>query len=113
VNTPLTEGLSDAMPDISEGWRVAHYPEEAVVALESSLAPCQYSMAMPVFCAEWKGPGGTMACARKQAAYDGALMVEAAYEVHKFMGKAKDEFFGYTQALTLALNGREIGKSDG
>lgn len=108
VESPLTYGISDARPDISEAYRVAQYPADAIDTLGSSLAPTQYSAAMPLFCAEWKGPGGAMDCADKQAAYDGALMVEAAYEAHKYTGKAKGEFFSNTQALTVALNGETI-----
>ena len=63
---------------------------------------------MPTFCVEWKGPDGIMPSAEKQCAYDGALMVDAAYDAHKYMNKDPIEFLNKTQALTVALNGEYV-----
>jgi len=108
VESPLAYGISDAKPDISEGYRWDQYPMEACEALGGSLIPTQYGGAMPTFCAEWKGPDGTMPSAEKQCAYDGALMVEAANHAHRYMMKGSAEFLDKTQALTLALNGEYV-----
>ncbi|KAL9045670.1 MAG: hypothetical protein Q9214_001322, partial [Letrouitia sp. 1 TL-2023] len=108
VETPLTYGLSDAKPDISESYRWDQYPIEACEALGGSLIPTQYGGAMPTLCVEWKGPEGTMLSAEKQCAYNGALMVEAAGHIHEYMMKDLADFLHKTQALTLALNGEYI-----
>ncbi|KAL8742663.1 MAG: hypothetical protein Q9190_004887 [Brigantiaea leucoxantha] len=108
VETPLTYGLNDAKPDISESYRWDQYPTEACEALEGSLIPTQYGGAMPTLCVEWKGPDGTMLTAEKQCAYDGALMVEAAGQTHEYMMKDLADFLDKTQALTLALNGEDV-----
>lgn len=108
VETPLTYGLSDAKPDISESYRWDQYPKEACEALGGSLIPTQYGGAMPTLCVEWKGPDGAMLSAEKQCAYDGALMVEAAGHVHEYMMKDLADFLNKSQALTLALNGELV-----
>ncbi|KAI4213151.1 MAG: hypothetical protein LQ351_004305 [Letrouitia transgressa] len=108
VATPLTYGLSDAKPDISESYRWDQYPIEACEALGGSLIPTQYGGAMPTLCVEWKGPDGTMLSAEKQCAYNGALMVEAAGHIHEYMMKDLADFLHKTQALTLALNGEDV-----
>jgi hypothetical protein len=43
--------------------------------------------------------------AKQQAAYVDAVMVNAAWEQHKFMQRPADEFLGKTQALTVTYNG--------
>ena len=108
VESRLTFGLSDAKPDISESYRRNQYPLDVFDALGGALAPTQYKAAMPALCVEWKGPDGPMPSAEKQCAYDGALMVEAAFEAHKHMSKDSAEFFGKTHALTIALNGKDV-----
>lgn len=108
VESHLTFGLSDAKPDISEGYRRDQYPPDACEALGGALAPTQYNGAMPTFCVEWKGPDGVMPSAEKQCAYDGALMADAAYDAHNYMKKDPAEFFDKTQALTVALNGEYV-----
>jgi hypothetical protein len=108
VESPLTYRISDAKPDISESFRTDQYPLKAREALSSALAPTQYRGAMPTFCAEWKGPDGILPSAEKQCAYDGALMVDAAHEAHKYMKKPSTEFFNKTQAITVALNGEFV-----
>lgn len=108
VESPLTFGLSDPKPDISEGYRRDQYPADASEARGGALAPTQYSGAMPTLCVEWKGPDGLMPSAEKQCAYVGALMVESAYDTHSYMNKDSAEFFDKTQALTVALNGEYV-----
>ena len=49
-----------------------------------------------------------MPSAEKQSAYDGALMVNAALETHRYMGKPPGEFFNKTQALTATVNGEYV-----
>jgi hypothetical protein len=105
VESAVTADASDPKPDVSESFRHSQYPPEAVEALGPALAPTTYSAAMPRLCIELKGPDGLMPCATKQAAYDGAVMVDAAWEAHQYMAKPADEFIGKTQALTGAVNG--------
>ena len=104
----LTFELSSAKPDMWEGYRRDQYPEKASEALGGALIPTQYGGAMPTFCVEWKGPDGKMPSAEKQCAYDGALMVESAYEAHKYMNKDPAEFLNKTRALTADLNGEFV-----
>ncbi|MCJ1250671.1 hypothetical protein MMC30_007899 [Trapelia coarctata] len=108
VESHLTSGLTDAKPDISEGYRKDQYPLDVCEALGGALAPTQYNGAMPTFCVEWKGPDGTIPSAEKQCAYDGALMVDAAFDAHRYMKKDTAEFVDKTQALTVALNGEIV-----
>lgn len=105
VESALTFGLSDAKPDYSECFRRDQYPDEACDALGGALVPTPYDGAMPTFCAEWKGPDVLMPSAEKQCAYDGALMVDAAFEALKYMKKNEEGLYGKTQAITLAMNG--------
>jgi hypothetical protein len=60
---------------------------------------------MPKLCIELKGPDGSVECAKKQAADDGAVMVDSAWETYKFVSKPADEFLSRTKALTVAVNG--------
>jgi len=108
VESAVRANISDPKPDISESFRHTQYPPEAVEALGPGIAPTMYRAAMPRLCIELKGPDGLMPCATKQAAYDGAVMVNAAWEAHKYMAKPADEFMGKTQALTGTVNGTSI-----
>ncbi|KAF7859680.1 hypothetical protein EAF04_008759 [Stromatinia cepivora] len=108
VDNLLTTGLSDAKPDIFESYRRTDYPPEAVDALSSALAPTAYNIAMPAYAVEFKGCDGSMAEAQLQCAYDGALMTEGARAVHTHMDKSDDDFYGKTQALTVAYNGDTV-----
>ena len=108
VESALAYKIFDAKPDISESFRINQYPLEAREVLGGALAPTQYGAAMPSFCAEYKGPDEVFDSAEKQCAYDGALMVEAASEAHKFMKKPLTELLNKTQAITVALNGNFV-----
>ena len=46
--------------------------------------------------------------AKLQCAYDGALMTEGARAMHTHMGKSDDDFYGSTQALTVAFNSETL-----
>jgi hypothetical protein len=105
VESPLTKGLSDAKPDIIEAWHETDYPEEVVDALAGFLSPTAYNIAMPAYVAELKGFDSSHKGAQLQCAYDGALMTEGAHAIHAHMGKSDHEFYGKTQALSVAFNG--------
>jgi hypothetical protein len=106
VDNHLTAGLSDAKPGMFESYRKTDYPPDAVDALSSALAPTSYDVAMPAFAVEVKGYDGSMQVAQLQCAYNGALMTEGARAVHTYTGKSDDDFYGKTQALTAAYNGK-------
>ena len=108
VDNHLTTGLGDAQPDIVESYRETDYPPRAVEALSGDLAPSSYNEAMPAYAVEFKSSKGDMREAKLQCAYDGALMTEGARAVHKYMNKPDDDFYGKTQALTAAFNGRTL-----
>ncbi|KAH8598462.1 hypothetical protein B0O99DRAFT_591745 [Bisporella sp. PMI_857] len=69
-----------------------------------ALAPTSYDIAMPAFAAEYKGYDSSMVEAQLQCAYDGALMTEGARAVHTYMDNSDDDFYGKTQAVTIAYN---------
>ncbi|KAL5327273.1 hypothetical protein ACEPPN_004967 [Leptodophora sp. 'Broadleaf-Isolate-01'] len=108
VDNHLTTGLSDAKPDIFESYRKTDYPPKAVDALSSALAPTAYNIAMPAYAVEFKGCDGSMAEAQLQCAYDGALMTEGAHAVYTHLDKSDDDFYGKSQALTVAYNGDTV-----
>lgn len=108
VKGSLTTNLSYAKPDISESFRDEVYPPEAMEALGGALLPTQHDYAMPRLCIEYKGPAGRIPSAEKQCAYDGALMVDAAFKAHDYVGKPRSEFLNNTQALTIATNGWDV-----
>jgi hypothetical protein len=108
VDNHLTTGLSDAQPDIVESYRKTDYPPIVVEALSGDLAPSSYNEAGPAYAVEFKRANGDMKEARLQCAYDGALMTEGARAVHKYLSKSDNDFFGKTQALTVAFNGETI-----
>jgi hypothetical protein len=58
---------------------------------------------MPTFCVEFKGPRKSTRNEQAQAAYDGAIMINAAWEIHKNMKRPAREFLGKTKALVVAL----------
>jgi hypothetical protein len=105
IDNHLTTGLSDAKPDVFESYRTSDYPPQAVNTLASALAPTLYNIAMPAFAVEYKGFDGSIAKVQLQCAYDGALMTEGARAVHTNMGKSDNDFYGKTQALTIAHSG--------
>jgi len=106
VDNHLTAGLSNAKPDIFESYCRTSYPPDAIDALSSALAPTSNNMAMPAFAVEVKGYSGNMEIAQMQCAYNGALMTEGARAVHTYTGQSDNDFYGKTQALTVAFNGR-------
>ena len=108
VDNHLTTGLSDAKPDIFESYRKTDYPPEVVDLLSSALAPTAYNVAMPALAIEFKGSEGSMQVAHLQCAFDGTIMTEGARGVHTFMKRSDDDFYGKTQALTVAFNGELI-----
>ncbi|KAH6716423.1 hypothetical protein BKA61DRAFT_721019 [Leptodontidium sp. MPI-SDFR-AT-0119] len=108
VDNHLTTGLSDTQPDIIESYRKTDYPLTAVEALSGDLAPSSYNEAMPAYAVEFKSTNGDMKEAKLQCVYDGALMTAGAHAMHTHIGKPDDNFYGRTQALTVAFNGETL-----
>jgi hypothetical protein len=108
VDNHLTTGLSDAQPDIIESYRKTDYPPIVVEALSGDLAPSSYNEAGPAYTVEFKSSNGDMKEAKLQCAYDGALMTEGARAVYKYLDKSDDDFYGKTQALTVAFNSETL-----
>jgi hypothetical protein len=63
---------------------------------------------MPAFAIEFKGSKGSIQVAHLQCAFDGTIITEGARGVHTFIKKSDDDFYGKTQALTVAFNGELI-----
>ncbi len=108
VDNPLTTGLSCAKPDITESYRKTDYPPQVVDTLSGALAPTMYDIAMPAFAVELKSSDGSIAEAKLQCAFDGALITKGAHYVHRHMQKPDDAFYGTTQAITAAYNGDSL-----
>jgi hypothetical protein len=105
VDNHLTTGLSDPQPDLVESYRKTDYPLQAVEALSADLAPSSYNEAMPAYAVEFKSSNGDMKEAKLQCAFDGSIMTEGARGAYTYMDKSDDDFYGKTQALTVAFNG--------
>ena len=108
VENEITENLTDAKPDIAESFDIDQFPAALLEELEALMKPTQYKCTMPRLCVEWRGPNVGLSLARKQAAYDGALMVFAAHELEKTMGKDESKLLNQIQAVTVATNGKEV-----
>jgi hypothetical protein len=108
VESPLSEGFSYTTPDVIESYLKSQYPKEARTALAGFLSPTTHDIAMPAYAVEFNGSDGSQVFAQLQCAYDGALMTEAAYAVHRHVGQPDQSFFGKTQALTVAFTGLTI-----
>ena len=108
VESPLSTNICDPKPDRAEGFLKSEYPVSARENLGAALAPTQYKLAMPRLCVEFKGPDGKLQVAKKQCAYDGAIMVEAACEIQKYMNKDLADLFDTTQALTMAITEENV-----
>jgi hypothetical protein len=67
-----------------------------------------YNIAMPAFAIKVKGSEGSMEIAYLQCAFNGTIIIEGARDVHEYLGKTDDEFYGKTQALTSAFNGHAV-----
>lgn len=63
---------------------------------------------MPTYAAELKSTKVGLVSAHLQGAHDGALMTEGAHAIDTHLGKPNDEFYGKTQALTVAFNGEML-----
>jgi hypothetical protein len=108
VEGPVTARVGNAKPDITESYRLRKYPQQAIDNLGAALAPTSHAMAMPTFAVEAKSIEKGIMNAELQCAYDGAIMVDAARNVHESLGKRFDSFWMATQALTLAYNGNDM-----
>lgn len=95
-------------PSYFESYSSKYYDKRARIhpALKGHLFPSRHKVAMPLFCAEFQAPGISLRNARLHAAHDGAAMVKAAWEVHKFLGRPAKVFFGKTQAFVVLVADR-------
>jgi hypothetical protein len=103
-NFTTVEGLPNPKPDYFETYKAIEYPLKGRKALGWSLLPCSsHPIAIPTLCVEFKAPGKGPNNAILQAAYDGAFMVYAAWETHKYMKKPAQDLFGITKALVITI----------
>jgi hypothetical protein len=63
-----------------------------------------YNIAMPAFAVELKSSNSSIAEAKLQCAFNGALITKGARDVHRHMQKPDDAFYSTTQAITAAYN---------
>lgn len=108
VDSPVTNRIGNAKPDMTESYRLSNYPLQAIDDLGAALAPTSHNMAMPTFAVEAKSIEKGIINAERQCAYDGAIMVDAARKTHESLGKKLDSFWETTQALTVAYNGNQM-----
>jgi hypothetical protein len=109
-NFTAVKGFTDPKPDYFEAFDDGEYPPKALDALGWSLLPCPlHPITMPTLCIEFKAPDNCgLRNADAQAAHDGAVMVHAQWERHKYMKKPAQDFFGKTKALVMAIAGRQF-----
>ena len=102
----ITRGLSNPKPDYIESFGTEDYPEEAKYDLGGHLQPSVYHHGMPRLAIELKQPMKGLRQAEWQAAYDGAVMVDAVRTQDEY----RQQSFAYsqTQALTIASTGDRI-----
>jgi hypothetical protein len=94
AGTPVTiRDLSNPKPDYSETFMLKGYPPVIWDTLGWCIMLSGHMVAMPTFCVEFKAPGKGPRNAIAQAACDGAVMVDAAWEIHKYMKKPAQDFF--------------------
>lgn len=107
VGNPIRQNISNPKPDYYESYTLSSYNRNAVEELEGSILPTKFNHAMPRFAAELKSPSVGERQAGYQAAYDGAVMVEATRKQCDYIGTQ----FAYetTQALTVTSNGHSVG----
>ena len=102
----ITRGLSNPKPDYIESFGTEDYPEEAKSDLVGHPHASVYHHGMPRLAIELKQHMKGLRQAEWQAAYDGAIMIDAVraqdeYRQHSFTS-------GQTQALTVASTGDRI-----
>ena len=107
VDNHITQGIANAKPDYAECLQGLDFSDMAI-SVPGLLPNASASISMPSMCVEVKGPGGSMAIAQNQCAYDGALMLNNAHNIYKFTENQNGDFFGKTHALCVAYNGFEV-----
>ncbi|ESZ90552.1 hypothetical protein SBOR_9059 [Sclerotinia borealis F-4128] len=105
VDNHLTMGLSDPQPDLVESYRMTDYPSQAAEALSADLAPSSYNEAMPAYAVQFKSSNGDMKEAKLQCVFGGSVVTEGARGAHTYMHGSNVDFYGKTQAITIAFNG--------
>lgn len=108
VDNHITQGIANAKPDYAECLQRLDFSDTATISMPGLLPNASASLSMPSMCVEIKGPGGNMAIARNQCAYDGALMLNNTHNIYKFAKNQNGDFFGKTHALCIAYNGSEV-----
>ena len=101
--THINHNLSNPKPDHFESLSIDCYPQAARDALQGHLQPSSYDWSMPRYAAEFQSQSGSESQAEHQAAYDGAVMVDAARAQAAHMEQPFP--YGRTQALTLTSKG--------
>ena len=109
VNNPvITRNLYVARPNIYEAFSYDCYPAKTLVALPSLMPNSGCHHVFPSFACEARHHRISTDDVATQCSYDGALMVDSAWQAHQHMrGHAKD-FFGLTKAVTVAFNGADV-----
>ena len=107
-DSSITLYLKPAKPDMTESLRWREYPQQVIDEVGPALRPTSHKAAMPIFAVEAKSLEKGIAAAEVQCAYDGALMVNAAKTVHKYLGKSLNTFYEETRALSIAYNGDDL-----
>ena len=101
--TQINRNLSNPKPDHFESLSIDCYPQSAREALKGHLQPSSYDWSMPRYAAEFKSQSGSETQAERQAAYDGAIMVDAARAQEEHLDRPFQ--YGHTQALTVTSKG--------
>ncbi|KAK3336826.1 hypothetical protein B0T19DRAFT_52098 [Cercophora scortea] len=102
----FNNGLSAPQPDFVEGLEAGEYrpcPIDDRIPGAALFQDDPYSITLPRFAGEWKGPSGDIKEATMQAAYDGAAMVYARAQALAYMGE--EDPLGHAAATTFTIDG--------
>lgn len=106
ANIGFNNGLSNAQPDLLEGYDLAMYrPFPARKELQGTAVLKRGARAttLPHFAGEWKGPGKDLRQAASQAAYDGAIMVRGRTDALSYLHRSDPD--NYANVATFTSDG--------
>lgn len=107
-NFDIDKELTNLKPDYFEAFHIDLYPIKVQEDLGHFVKPSIHPFAIPSLCIEFKGPRKGKNQVAAQVAHDGAVMLDAAWEIHQFMDKPARDFLGHTKALAIAVTDNKV-----
>jgi hypothetical protein len=107
VKNHVTDGFLAPKPDYCESFNIEQYPGDALARLGADIrASDGQHFTIPRLCVQHRDRHSNMFNGQQRAAYQGAVMVNAAWEQHQFLNKPPEEFLNVTQAFTAMFTGK-------